>query len=329
MKKARKLLIGTTIAAAGIGAVGAISYTLTKKLLNVAMNREMPRGVYENKEKLYGSNEIKAFLAELDRSSCKLLCSDCKEVQIVSHDGLRLIGHWHACPNAKRIIVAMHGWRSNWARDFSLISDFWHRNNCSVLYAEQRGQGNSDGDYMGFGLLERYDCLDWINWAIEETEGKLPVYLGGVSMGATTVLMTAGLNLPDRVCGIVADCGFTSPEAIWKHVVENNLRMTYGNFRGAVASDLCKKRISIGAGDYSTIDAMKVCPVPILFIHGTDDRFVPVEMTYENYKNCISPKELLIIPGAEHGMSYFLGKDQYEQKIIDFWNNYDKTPCNW
>ncbi len=325
MKKARKFLIGTTVAAAGVGAVTAISYKLTKKLLNVAMDREMPKGIYENKEKLYGSTEIKNFIAELDAGAEKLLGADCETVEIVSHDGLRLVGHWYNCPSAKRVLVAMHGWRSTWARDFSLISDFWHESGCSVLYAEQRGQGNSDGDYIGFGLLERYDCLDWINWAIEKTEGKLPVYLGGVSMGATTVLMTAGLDLPENVCGIVADCGFTSPHAIWKHVVENNLHMSYNGFRGAIASDLCKKRINMGARDYSTLDAMQVCPVPVLFIHGTDDRFVPVEMTYENYKNCSSPKELLVVPGAEHGMSYYLGKEQYEQKIRGFWNKYDKT----
>ena len=145
-------------------------------------------------------------------------------------------------------------------------------------------------------------------------------------MGATTVLMAAGLCLPPEVCGIVADCGFTSPHAIWKHVVENNLHMSYNGIRGAIASDLCKKRINMGAKDYSTIDAMRVCPVPVLFIHGTDDRFVPIEMTYENYKNCASPKEILVVPGAEHGMSYYLGRDDYEHSILNFWNKYDKTP---
>ncbi|MBR6651298.1 MAG: alpha/beta hydrolase [Clostridia bacterium] len=325
MKKARKFLIGTTVAAAGVSAVTAISYKLTKKLLNVAMAREMPKGIYDNKEKLYGSTEIKTFLDELDSSAEKLLGAGCETVEIASHDGLRLVGHWYDCPNAKRIIVAMHGWRSTWARDFSQISDFWHDSGCSVLYAEQRGQGNSDGDYMGFGLLERYDCLDWINWAVEKSEGKLPIYLGGVSMGATTVLMTAGLDLPENVCGIVADCGFTSPHAVWKHVVENNLHLTYNGLRGAVASDLCKKRINIGAKDYSTIDAMQVCSVPVLFIHGTDDRFVPIEMTYENYKHCVAPKDLLVVPGAEHGMSYYLGKELYEAKITEFWQKYDKT----
>ena len=138
MKKARKFLIGTTVAAAGVGAVTAISYKLTKKLLNVAMDREMPKGIYENKEKLYGSTEIKNFIAELDAGAEKLLGAVCETVEIVSHDGLRLVGHWYNCPSAKRVLVAMHGWRSTWARDFSLISDFWHESGCSVHARNQR-----------------------------------------------------------------------------------------------------------------------------------------------------------------------------------------------
>ena len=64
------------------------------------------------------------------------------------------------------------------------MSDFWEANDCSVLYAEQRGQNNSGGDYMGYGLTERYDVLNWINWVTERCGSKLPIYLAGVSMGA-------------------------------------------------------------------------------------------------------------------------------------------------
>lgn len=80
-----------------------------------------------------------------------------------------------------------------------MVSDCWKRNRCSVLYAEQRGQGNSGGDFIGFGQIERYDCLDWIHWVSERCGTELPIYLCGVSMGATTVLMAAGLDLPENV----------------------------------------------------------------------------------------------------------------------------------
>lgn len=128
-------------------------------------------------------------------------------------------------------------------------------------------------------------------------------------MGATTVLMTAGLKLPDNVKGIVADCAFTSPQAIWKQVVENNLHMPY-SIHAAAASDLCKKRINMSSQGYSTVEAMRHCKIPVLFIHGTDDKFVPVEMTCENYKACASEKELLIVPGggSRNELSYRQGQ---------------------
>lgn len=259
---------------------------------------------------------------EAVRASEKLQNSGCEEVEIINQDGIHLIGHWRPCENPKRIIIAMHGWRSSWSRDFGIIADFWKDSGCSVLYAEQRGQGSSEGEYMGFGMLERYDCLEWIKWVNEHTGGNLPVYLGGASMGATTVLMAAGLELPENVHGIVADCGFTSPHAIWKHVVENNLHMPYGLY-SPVANDLCKKKIHVGTKEYSAVDAMQKCKVPVLFIHGTDDQFVPVEMTYENYKACAAPKHLFVVPGADHGMSYYTDKVGYEKCLLDFFAAYD------
>ena len=245
-KSTRNVLIGVGITAVGIGAVTAVSYSITKKLLKIAMDREEPEIMTKNKGKLTGvSGEKAEFLAEIASGAERLENSGCEQVEIESHDGLKLIGHWHTCENPRRVIIAMHGWHSTWSHDFGAIADFWHDNDCAVLYAEQRGQGNSGGDYMGFGLMERYDCLDWINWVNKRTGGELPIYLGGVSMGATTILMTAGFELPNNVKGIVADCGFTSPHAIWKHVVERNLHIPYDGIRGAIARDMCKRKINI------------------------------------------------------------------------------------
>ena len=90
-----------------------------------------------------------------------------------------------------------------------------------------------------------------------------------------------------------------------------------------VIDDLCRQRIKYSSDDYSTLDALKDNTRPVLFVHGADDTFVPVTMTYENYKVCHAPKELLIVPGADHGMSYYISKDEYEKSITDFWNMYD------
>ena len=141
-------------------------------------------------------------------------------------------------------------------------------------------------------------------------------------MGAATVLMAAGLDLPSNIHGIIADCGFTSPHAIWKHVANNNLHIAFG-LRGAIADEMLKQKIQMGSDEYSTVEALQSSTIPVMLIHGTDDHFVPVEMTYENYKACAGPKRLLIVPGADHGMSYFVEKDRYEEEIKRFWRDFD------
>lgn len=321
-KTTRNVLICTSVAAASAAVCGAVSYSMTKNLMSMALDRKEPKNISKGKELISGVKGFSEITSELQTFASELENAGCEEVEITSRDGIKLVGHWYECDNAERVIIAMHGWRSSWSSDFGAISSFWHKNKCSVLYAEQRGQNNSGGDYMSFGLLERYDCLEWIYWAIDRTFNCLPIYLGGISMGATTVLMTAGLDLPDKVHGIVADCAFTSPKAIWKHVVESNLHLPY-KLCSYVADDLCRKKLQIGSEEYSTLDAMKSCHVPIMFIHGTEDTFVPVEMTYENYKACVSPKRLFIVPGANHAMSYFMNKKEYETAVKAFWNDYD------
>ena len=141
-------------------------------------------------------------------------------------------------------------------------------------------------------------------------------------MGASTVLMAAGLELPENVRGIMADCGYTSPEAIWRHVAKDNLGLSYGT-RCMAARDLCRKKIQVGIDDYSCVDAMQECEVPVLFIHGSEDHFVPISMTYENYRACKAPKRLLVVPGADHGMSYLVDPKAYEKAMVAFWGDFD------
>lgn len=322
MKKyTRNILIGSGIAAA-IAGIGVLYHASANALMKVALDRKEPKSSSKGKEKLMGSKELSHIASTVMDAATKLESRALETVVIKNRNGIDLVGHWYCPPCPKRVIVAMHGWRSSWSNDFGAIADFWFDNDCCVLFAEQCGQGKSGGDYMGFGLIERYDCLDWVNWANDRTEGKMPIYLAGISMGAATVLMTSGFDLPASVHGIVADCGFTSPHAIWKHVVENNLHIPY-NIYSAYARDTCRKRIQIGSDEYSCQEALRKCKVPVLFIHGTDDHFVPVEMTYENYKACASSKQLFIVPGAEHGMSYLVDKTGYEEAVVRFWNDYD------
>lgn len=320
-RMSKRILLGAGLAA-GVVAAAAASYAVTKKMVTVALDRKMPK-VPGSKKTLTGSEDVLALLRMQEEAAKKLENSGCQTVEITAYDGVHLIGHLYRCENAKRTVIAMHGWRSSWLNDFGIISEFMFQNQCNVLFAEQRGQGQSGGDYMGFGMLERHDCLYWISWIGQQDFAALPIYLVGVSMGASTVLMTAGFDLPDTVKGIIADCGFTSAHEIWKYVTESNLPLLYTGLRGELANDICRRKIQIGSKDYSCIDALQTGKTPVLFIHGTDDKFVPIEMTYENYKACVAPKRLFIVPGAEHGLSYVVDKAGYEAAVKRFWREFD------
>lgn len=316
--KIKNICIGAGLLTAGIGILAAVINSVSENLIQIALDRNAPKSMKKAGSRLAGAAKLQEYLETLEEGREKLLNSRYEDVEITGSDGIRLKGHWKTCEKPKRVIIAMHGWRSSWAKDFGTIDSFWQENGCSVLYAEQRAQGESEGNYMGFGLLERYDCLEWIRWVNERTGGKLPVYLAGVSMGASTVLMAAGLDLPENVKGIISDCGFTSPYAVWKHVVEKNLHLSYRMHRSQIIRR-CRKRIQMGDREYSTVEALKSSHIPVLFVHGSDDRFVPVEMTYENYKACQAPKMLLIVPGAGHGMSYYTEPEKYERAFKEFW----------
>jgi fermentation-respiration switch protein FrsA (DUF1100 family) len=105
-------------------------------------------------------------------------------------------------------------------------------------------------------------------------------------------------------------------------VAERNLHLNYDLHQSWV-NRLCRKRIHMGAEDASTLEAMASCKVPVLLVHGSDDSFVPVEMTYENYKACAAPKKLLIVPGATHGLSYLTEPARYQETVRELWQEND------
>lgn len=318
----KKVLRAAGLLAASAGAASLGTWLTTRFLVKVAVDRVLPHGVEKAGDLLTHIEKNDAFLRELEEGARRLEGRESEPVTVTARDGVTLVGHFIPCERPRRTIVAMHGWRSSWTKDFGTMAEFWEKNGCNVLYAEQRGQNNSGGDYMSFGLSERYDVQEWVNWVNRRCGTALPIYLAGVSMGATTVLMAAGLDLPENVHGIAGDCGFTSPQAIWKHVASKNLHLSYG-VRSIMADTLFRHRLQMDTDDYSTPEALKSSRIPVLLIHGTEDHFVPVEMTYENYLACAGPRRLFIVPGADHGMSYFTDPQGYEKVVREFWREFD------
>ncbi len=245
-------------------------------------------------------------------------------VELRSHDSYVLRAHWYPVEGAKRIVICAHGWHSRWNLDFSGIGPYLHDQSTDLLFIEQRAHGQSGGDLISYGIKERYDVLTWLEWVEQNHPGR-PIYLCGVSMGAATVLMTAGLPIAGRVAGIIADCGYSTPQEIIHITMEKPLGKLAGPTLAAINLN-CKRREGFTFKDYTPIEAMAAnTEVPCLFVHGDADKLVPFRMSIESFYACRAPKDLLIVHGAEHAMSFVVEPEVYKQKLLDFFAAYD-TP---
>ncbi|WP_426350646.1 alpha/beta hydrolase [Alloiococcus sp. CFN-8] len=247
-----------------------------------------------------------------------------ERIEIKSHDGLRLVGHLLLAEKPKGTILMFHGYRSSGFNDFSCAAAYLYSLGYNLLIPDQRAHGESEGKYICFGVLERYDCLSWIEYINSRIGMDKPIILDGISMGAATVLMAAGLKLPDNVKGIIADCGFTSPWDIFSHIIKKDYHLP--KFPLLYNTSFLSKIVAgFGFKDYSTLEALKSNKLPVLFAHGSKDTFVPSWMSEAAYKVAVSPKKLLIVPEALHGNCYMKDTDRYKKELKDFFDKYIET----
>ena len=253
------------------------------------------------------------------------LMRDAEDIFLPSYDGLRLHGQLLQQPGAKGTILLFHGYRSSWIIDFSIVLPYYHSLGYNLLAVDERAHGQSEGVYITFGIHERRDAATWAQYAAMHFGPEHPLFLGGLSMGATTVLLASCFDFPANVRAIIADCGFTSPYEIAKSV----LRRDYPKAPDSLLLPLCSlvTRLFAGFGlrDGSTIDAVRESRYPILFLHGTGDTFVPYEMTKRAFDACTAPKRLILVDGAEHGKSYVKEPDRVRQELKAFLDTYTPT----
>lgn len=243
-----------------------------------------------------------------------------EEIDILSFDGLTLHAKLISPENPKGTIICCHGYRSSPYNDFCISGRYLLELGYRILLIDERSGWGSEGKYIGMGVLERFDCQKWVELMDARFPGE-SIFLLGVSMGSATVLMTTGLELPDTVKGVIADCGFTSPMKIFAAVMKRDYHMPPYPFMYTMRA-LIKLTAKYDI-KYSAEDALAENKLPIFFIHGEADDFVPYEMSLDNIKACHKCKtEFLSVPGAKHAQSYLVEKDKYQQMIIEFLNTY-------
>lgn len=240
----------------------------------------------------------------------------CQEMSITSFDGLQLRGTYYECAPGAVIEIMFHGYRGSSERDLSGGVQRCFKLGHSALIVDQRSSGKSQGNVITFGVNESRDCLAWVNHAIERFGPECRLMLTGISMGAATVMIAAGEDLPENVIGVLADCGYSSAKAIIKEVIRQM----------KLPADLLYPFVKLGARlyghfdleKYSPVEALKTCKVPVLMFHGEDDAFVPCDMSRENFAACASRKKLVTVPGAGHGLCIMFDPEIYRATMTEF-----------
>ena len=241
-----------------------------------------------------------------------------EDYYIKSHDGLTLHARYFEYAPGAVTEIMFHGYRGSAERDLSVGIQRCFALGRNILMVDQRTSCGSEGNVISFGINEHRDCLAWADFAVSHFGPARKFILTGISMGASTVVMAAGKPLPENVAGVLADCGFSSPKEIIKKCAKD------GNY----PANLLYPFIKLGARifghfdleEYSPLDAMKTCNIPVIFFHGESDDFVPCDMSREMYNACTAPKELVTVPDAGHGLAYLVDKQKYLDSVIEFFS---------
>ena len=256
-------------------------------------------------------------LEEIDREMAWFRAQKPEELTIRSRDGLKLCGSYLEAPDAKACMLLCHGYRSRGGLDFALVLRTLYEHGCSVLVIDQRAHGRSEGKYIAYGVLERYDCQQWAWFLHAKLGGRVPIFLEGMSMGASTVMMAAELALPPSVVGIIADCGYNSPWEELRHCIKYRYHLPV--FPVLPLTELmCRLVAGYSLKGASAAASLANSPLPLLIIHGMDDDFVPATMTAENYAAAAGEKRQILVPGARHALSYLVDRGRLEKELMDF-----------
>lgn len=297
---------GAALSAGGVGAYTVYRMVFGRNSKNWGLNNEIPRG-----------KQYDPYAGVIKANMEKALRLPCQHIFIEAKDGIILAARYYHKRDDAPLIIFFHGYRSGALKDGSGMLLFARKKGYNVLLVNQRGHGKSGGKTITFGIKERYDCLDWIHYANGRFGTDTEMILAGISMGASTVLMSADLGLPDNVKGIVADCPYSSPKEILKTV----MRQMKLPVRAAYAMVKLGAKIFGGFDieEASALNAMKNCRLPVLFIHGDADYFVPCEMSRECYETCAGEhKRLVLVEGAAHAISYCVDSELYERELTEF-----------
>ncbi len=318
MKKGSKTLLKASGITAGI--IGAAGFIAFQEIMNRKAVLSQKLGtIFVGPSGLPADNSVNK--AKIEWFYKQRL----EDYEITNEKGYKLKGY--LLPGEKEsdvYVFCSHGYRGNGRLEFQNMAKFYHEKGYNLFIVDHQAAGESDGKYIGFGYHEYKDCFRWLDFMRNEFGKNIQIILHGVSMGCATVTMMSGNDrLPSNVKFTVADCGYTSAHEEFKHNVKD---IKFAATPVIAVADKFNKFISgYNFKDANPLEAVRNAKVPMLFIHGGIDNFVPTRMVYELYNNCTaSDKDILIVEGAAHAESYPVDSASYEAKINKFAEKYIK-----
>jgi len=300
------------IPAAAFGIIGNYFY-------NVALRRSDKDFLNRVEDLMDGVPPEKALRSEQYRREVDRWVKDNPPVNLylTADDGVQLHAlKFGGIARGHEWALVVHGYASSAVTMLPAAREFYSRG-LNVLLPDCRGHGQSDGKYIGMGWHDRLDMARWVEEIVKlDPEARIVLY--GLSMGAATVMMTAGEPLPDNVVCVIEDSGYSSIKDEFAHQLTGGVyRLPQFPILNAV-DIVCRIKAGYSVRDGSALEQIGKCKIPVLFIHGEADDFVPFSMAGELYNAAQCEKELFTVPGAGHGMSWIVDPEGYWRTIDAF-----------
>lgn len=241
---------------------------------------------------------------------------------IETFDGIKLKGYYFpAKEDSKITIICSPSHRSTCFNDFSAILSFFNNKNYNVLFTVSRAHIGSEGNYITLGKKESKDLIRWAEFINNKTPGQ-SIFIYGANLGAVNAMILTGLDyIPSNIKGVISDSGYSRAYDFLLYQIRHEYNLSpYPTV--PIANWFAKKIAKVNFKESSPIDCLQKSTLPVLFIHGNKDQFVPTYMGDACYRACSSPKKLLIIDDAPHIQSYFINPEKYEEAFDDFVNEY-------
>ena len=233
-----------------------------------------------------------------------------RDIYIESFDKLKLHAIFIEKKNSNGIILECHGYRSSASRDLYASCHEYYDMGYSLLIPDNRACNLSEGQYITFGIYESRDIHSWIEYINREFP-EMDIILAGISMGASSVLMSLKDTSEDmNIKCAIADSGYISPYEEVLYCIKHYFHINGKAFIGMI-NVWCKLFAGFSLKENDTVSSLKEVKIPILFIHGLADEFVPPLNSEENYKKYNGIKLLELFENADHGMSYLIDPERY------------------